>query len=428
MNRKPKADQYIEIAKLIANDECVLFLGSGISRGEKGEIGLPSVEELAIDLFKEIKNEKPFLRDWERKNLAKIASFFEIIKGKPALDGYIKNRFLQVKNPLQFHKLVSQLPFKIIITTNYDRLLESQFDFDKKDYIPIVEEADITHWGEQKIILFKIHGCVTRPRALIISEDDYIRYLSRNSLFHDILKFLFCTKSILFIGYSLSDINVRIILQTVEYLSGEREKKHYLIQNGVIHEKIFSDLSKKNIEIFKVNAVNFLEELIKTFKNLKIEEKLGNKFDFYIDKYRLSTATFVKDKVLKRFAKDIKDGEVYKDDYEYWGQLIETFGSKENQEELSKIIKEEKGVDIVLKIVSQINIDRISDEIITQFNDLLARTDNESLKIAILEYLYKNNQLKPEILPVLESWKRKYPTYSDMNILLNSVLGTTINS
>lgn len=422
MKRKPTKSQYMEIAKLIANSDCVLFLGSGVSMGEKDENGLPGAEELATDLFKEIKDSKPPLIGWERRNLAKVSNLFEIIKGKPALDYYIKGKISKVLEPLKFHKLVSQLPFKIIITTNYDLLLENQFDDIRKEYIKIVDAEDIKNWNEQKIIILKIHGCIDRSKELIISEDDYIKYLSKTSLFHDILKYLFCTKNVLFIGYSLSDINIKLILQTVEDVLGKRVKQHYLIRNGDINDKIFSKLNEKGIEIFTINGVEFLQKLILAFeKNLKIGDKIGNKFDFYLNNYRLETLKFIKSNVLKKFIEEIKDDSVSADDYRFWNQLVEVFSKKEDQEELSELIKKEQGVEIVLKVISQINIDSISEEIITQLNDLLVRTRNESIRISVLGYLHKNNKLKDEILPTLEQWKRTYPEDSEMGRFLSAL-------
>ena len=421
MKRKPTKSQYMEIAKLIANSDCVLFLGSGVSMGEKDENGLPGAEELATDLFKEIKDSKPPLIGWERRNLAKVSNLFEIIKGKPALDCYIKGKISKVLEPLKFHKLVSQLPFKIIITTNYDLLLENQFDDIHKEYIKIVDAEDIKNWNEQKIIILKIHGCIDRSKELIISEDDYIKYLSKTSLFHDILKYLFCTKNVLFIGYSLSDINIKLILQTVEDVLGKRVKQHYLIQHGNIHEKIFSKLNEKGIEIFTINGVEFLQKLILAFeKDLKIGDKIGNKFDFYLNNYRLEILKFIKNNILRKFIEEIKNDAVSADDYRFWNQLVEVFSKKEDQKELSELIKKEQGVEIVLKVISQINIDSISEEIITQLNDLLVRTRNESIRISVLGYLHKNNKLKDETLPTLKQWKYTYPEDSEMGRFLST--------
>ncbi len=426
MKREPTETQYNEIAKYIANDDCILFLGSGISRGKKGENGIPGAGELATVLFDEIEDRKAPLTKYERRNLAKVANIYKIIKDKAKLDNFIKDIFEPIKNPLDFHKLIAQLPFKIIITTNYDCLLERQFEKMRKEFIRIVKPKDFDNWAEQKIIILKIHGCVENDRSLIISEDDYVKYLSNPdlSLFHDVLKYLFATKNVLFIGCSLADINIKMILEVVERIIGQSGsgKQYYLIQKNRIDDSLTNYWKNKNIEIFEMSGERFLKKLIKSFNTLKIEKKLGNKFNFYLNNYRLETLKFIKSNILKKFIEEIENDSISLPDYRFWNQLVETFRNKENQKELGELIKREKGIEIILNVISQINISGISKEIIIQLNDLMLRTDNESTKISVLDYLYKNNKVNDETLPTLETWINNYPEDSEMGMLLSSVL------
>ena len=75
----------------------------------------------------------------------------------------------------------------------------------------------------------------------------------------------------------------------------------------------------------------FLEKLIESFNSLKIEDKIGNKFDFYIDKYRLDTLTFIKNNIIRKFIEEIKNDTVSADVYGFWNQLVEVFSKKERE-------------------------------------------------------------------------------------------------
>lgn len=422
INRMPNKALYRAIAKLIASGDCVLFVGSGISKGEKGEKGLPGAEQLAVDLWEEIKDYKVPLNKRERKDLVSVANWFKVIKNKSALNSFVKERFLKVKEPLRFHRLISKLPFNIIITTNYDLLLEKQFDADRMEYVSVVKDNDLNHWNEQKIMLLKIHGCIERSEDLIISEDDYVNYLSTPSPLHDVLKYLFCTKSLLFIGYSLSDINIKVILRVVENELKEREKQHYLIYRSEIDAKIIIDFAQKGIEMVKSDGLKFVERLTEEFNGLNYEERIGTKFDFYLSNYRLDALKFFEAKILKMFVEDIDDGTALKDDYRFQTQLLETFQKTDNQEYLIKTIKRKVNdsvpIEAVLNIISQIDINDISDDIIIQLNDLLVGTDNETIKYLVLNYLFDVNRLKDDILPILKNWTGKYERDSDIGKLL----------
>ena len=70
----------MEIAKLIAKNDCVLFLGSGVSRGEKGEKGLPGANGRFMGIAKragEIQAEA-YLRQhgWDAVRIVRLANVY----------------------------------------------------------------------------------------------------------------------------------------------------------------------------------------------------------------------------------------------------------------------------------------------------------------------------------------------------------------
>jgi len=406
LDRKPKDSDYRNIAKYIASGDCVLFLGAGISQGAENENGLPSATRLAEELFDNLSDAEKFIKKNDKESLAKVADVYDLIGDKKGLDSAIKERFASVKEPLEFHRLVSTLPFRIIITTNYDILLEEQFRRDEKEFVSISSCDDIEDWDEQKIIIFKIHGCVEKKGRLVVSESDYIRYLSDSklSVFHDILKTLFYTKRILFIGYSISDINIKLILQTVENALGENKKKHYLVQgNKEITYELRKYLGDKGIELFNVDGVEFLENLNKHFNALNDEEKIGKRLNFYIDNfsnYRLSPLKFLEKKVLEKFEIDIcKDNRISKGVYLYGDELLEVLRRAENQKILYETIRRKCTVSVadnVLSIISAMGTDKVSDDVIENLKKLTLYIRDEVIVKKLLSFLYEEGKLSEE--------------------------------
>lgn len=93
----------------------------------------------------------------------------------------IANRFKTYEIKEEFHEeLISYKKFiskaKVIVTTNYDPFIENLLEeISAKPSIFVGQKGffDPTNdWGE----LFKIHGDVTDPKSIIITDEDYIKY------------------------------------------------------------------------------------------------------------------------------------------------------------------------------------------------------------------------------------------------------------
>ncbi len=63
--------------------------------------------------------------------------------------------------------------------------------------------------------VYKIHGCVSAPSELTITEEDYNYFDSKYELIRAQLLSLFIHNPVIFIGYSISDRNIQQILKTI---------------------------------------------------------------------------------------------------------------------------------------------------------------------------------------------------------------------
>ena len=109
-------------------------------------------------------------------------------------------------------KAISSKSLAGIITTNYDCLLERETD----GYKSFVGQEELVFsaiqgWAE----IYKIHGSITNPGSIVITESDYQHFMEYCPYLASKLMTIFMEYPIIFIGYSLSDPNVRIILQSI---------------------------------------------------------------------------------------------------------------------------------------------------------------------------------------------------------------------
>src|SRR5699024_5907317 len=91
-----------------------------------------------------------------------------------------------------------------IITTNYEDIFE---------FNPLIGNEILLSnpYGS----VYKIHGCVNDPSKIIISEEDYKIFNERYELIRAQLLSLFIHNPIIFLGYSVSDNNIKEILKTI---------------------------------------------------------------------------------------------------------------------------------------------------------------------------------------------------------------------
>ena len=99
-----------------------------------------------------------------------------------------------------------------IITTNFDRFLEHLFP-EHVSYIGQNQLLFNQSYGVGEI--YKIHGCVSDPESLVLTQADYTAYRKRNAYLSAKLMTIFLEHPIIFLGYSITDSNIRMIFSDI---------------------------------------------------------------------------------------------------------------------------------------------------------------------------------------------------------------------
>jgi hypothetical protein len=110
------------------------------------------------------------------------------------------------------HELIVKLDFPIIYTTNFDRNLETAFELRGKSFVKIVDAKDIARASEKETQIIKLHGDFDDDDSIVLAETDYLDRLSFESPLDIKFRADALAKTILFLGYSLSDLNIRFLL------------------------------------------------------------------------------------------------------------------------------------------------------------------------------------------------------------------------
>jgi hypothetical protein len=134
---------------------------------------------------------------------------------------------------------------------------------------------------EKRTVILKIHGAVNRAKpekdSYVITEDHYIDYLTRTDIANLIpvtLAAKLRRSHFLFLGYSLSDWNLRVIIHRIW---GEQPLTYnsWAIQlNPDLLEQRFWEKRGESIEILNVRLEDYISELISRIKKLPPAEKV----------------------------------------------------------------------------------------------------------------------------------------------------------
>jgi hypothetical protein len=99
-----------------------------------------------------------------------------------------------------------------IITTNWDNFAETLFP-DFKTYVGQQEFLSSFTYNIGEI--FKIHGCISNPSSIVLTEEDYEDFNRRNACLAAKLLTIFIEHPVIFIGYSVSDSNIQELLTSI---------------------------------------------------------------------------------------------------------------------------------------------------------------------------------------------------------------------
>jgi hypothetical protein len=202
------------LADAIKRRHAILFVGAGVSMA----VGLPSWQTLADHLLKELEL-KPDVIEGISDGYQMLAEFYRLKQGglgplRSWLDRNWKVASDRVSSS-HLHKLIVDLDFPAIYTTNYDRNLETAFEVNKRPYSKIANAKQIADAEEGVTHIIKYHGDFDDDASLVLTETDFLNRLSFDSPLDIKFRADALGRTILFIGYSMSDPNIRLLLHSI---------------------------------------------------------------------------------------------------------------------------------------------------------------------------------------------------------------------
>ena len=232
-----EVNQILElVAEGVRAQRCILFLGAGVHAPppEGSPFSYPSEQRppfgsaLSRELARTCGLGERF-PDEDAGNLQRVALFYEIARSRHQLADAVRNAVQVGKQPSPMLRALAEIAFPMVITTNYDQLFEQALAAAGKQprvavYTPNLEATtDYRDPTPESPIVFKIHGDISRPETIVVTDEDYIQFVLRmsNKDPYDpvplTLKFYLTGWTTIFVGYSLLDYNLRLLFKTLRW-------------------------------------------------------------------------------------------------------------------------------------------------------------------------------------------------------------------
>jgi hypothetical protein len=200
-----------ELASEIRQRRIILFVGSGIS----ADLGLPTWDDFIARLGEELGFE-PHEFLGLSQDFRSLAEYYRLEQG--SIDALCQKMAREWKvddatlDRSEVHRLLVDLDFPLIYTTNYDHLLERAYERSGRHFNKVVSARDIARSNPSLPTIVKFHGDLDDPGSVVLTETDYFRRLAFDEPLDIKLAADAFAKAVLFLGYSVSDINLRLLL------------------------------------------------------------------------------------------------------------------------------------------------------------------------------------------------------------------------
>jgi hypothetical protein len=300
------------IASKVAANQCILFLGSAIHApspaGSKYTYTDDKCPPIGNKLAEELAAASGFVDD-SKDDLQRVSQHYEYTLKRNSLVTEIINRVSKGKEPSPVLYALAALRFPLVVTTNYDNLYERAIDAVNKERAiaaarkagQVVDEQaieaatkgqyDLCIYSRDKTVptrdcprkldperpyILKIHGDISVSSSIVITDEDYIHFVMRMSdtePHHPIgpnVATHLIENNILFIGYRLTDYNLRLLFKTLRWKKDVSEvptsfaidlKPDYLIKG------VWEGDEKYAFKFVVENLWNFVPALYQRVKN-----------------------------------------------------------------------------------------------------------------------------------------------------------------
>lgn len=266
---KPLQEDFVE-------NRVVPFVGAGFSKNATVPTGMTILDWDGLG-----RAIASYIPNYEYTNAIDALSLFETEFSRTKLIEVIaKELKINFIKPGKAHRAFCALNFEAICTTNFDFLIEQALTESATPFSTIVSEDRLPINIQEKTKVIKMHGDFNHPEHMVITEDDYDCFLDKNKILATYISNMFITKTLLLVGYSLDDYDIRSLWKMIGSRLGKLHSPAYVVLVGANPLEV-SKFERRNIKVInlpgdKKNYSAILEEFFNEIKAL-IDHEVAEK-------------------------------------------------------------------------------------------------------------------------------------------------------
>lgn len=257
----------LALAEAVVQKKVILFAGSGISSG----LGIPTAKELLQGLADGLGIETSELVTMGE--FRELAEYYLLESGSLAglrdiWDNAWHTSEIEISKS-RIHELIVRLDFPMIYTTNYDRWLEGAFDNYKVPYTKVVNVRSLIDIKPGSTQIVKFHGDFDDAESLVFAESAYLRRLELESPLDIKLRADILGRALLFVGSSLTDINLRFLLYKLTKAWSPEQHAHarpqsyfFMAKPNAVQERILQSRGIISIAAKTADPTESLEQFL----------------------------------------------------------------------------------------------------------------------------------------------------------------------
>ena len=235
---------------------CIAFVGAGFSRSA----GVPDWTGLIRQLADEPRVTAK-IRAWvsgllsgkpTAHELDRMAQVLEDRLGRRGFTRAIGKALVPVappsQAPLDRLKWLREIPFRAVLTTNFDRVLKGRLPSPSLYRDVLRDEKERLRWWSEAFWkreeaglerrMVKLHGDIDVPKSVVLTSRDYRKRLYQDPHYVPFLRGLFAQNTVLFMGFSFADAYLNELRSQVLALFD-----HHGSKNDPLAYAIINDLS-----------------------------------------------------------------------------------------------------------------------------------------------------------------------------------------
>lgn len=196
------------IKRYLLMNKATVFVGAGFSLNAEipEHVTMKTWQQLRTDFLEKLYPDSKTDREKDQNDVVRLASLIDAQFKHAELDRILEQALPDTLiQPGDLHRKLVKLPWRDILTTNYDTLLERASQEAVCSYKLVTNKETLLYEPAPRII--KLHGSFTNVHPYVMTQEDYRRYPIDHPEMVNTVRQCFIESLVCMIGFSGEDFN-----------------------------------------------------------------------------------------------------------------------------------------------------------------------------------------------------------------------------